>query len=515
PSNYIPPQLITAATNYSTPGATNTAITNLPAFQSLWINEVQADNVQGVQDNFGQREPWIEIYNRGTNSVSLDGLYLSTTYTNLTSYAFPPGITLAAGEFRVIWCDGQPAQNSGSHVHTSFRLTSTSGSIALSRLFNGVPQILDYVNYNGVLANRSYGSYPDGQPFDRQEFFHVTAGGTNNGASAPLTVFINEWMASNTNSITDPADDNFEDWFELYNPGTNAVNLVGYYLTDSGTNAAGLVTNKFQFLITSNMAHVIPPKGHLLVWADNDHATQNMSGGEPRPDMHVSFALSKGGDALGLFAADGTQIDYVNFGAQLDDVSRGRFPDGTANLYFMTNETPRAANYVPGLGNNPPVLNVIDPLTVFISETAYFTALAIDPEAPPQTLSYTLEGAPPTATIGGTSGFFSWTPDALGTNVFTVRVTDNGAPQLTDAKTVVIRVRSQPTFGSVLRVGNELTLGWPTVPGRTYKIVYKDSLEPGPWFDLGQPLQASSESLSVTYDISNPPNRFYRLVTLP
>ena len=53
--------------------------------------------------------------------------------------------------------------------------------------------------------------------------FYITPAATNNGTSAPLTVFINEWMADNTAILADPADGQFEDWFELYNPGTNTV----------------------------------------------------------------------------------------------------------------------------------------------------------------------------------------------------------------------------------------------------------------------------------------------------
>src|SRR6185503_2850473 len=223
------------------------------------------------------------------------------------------------------------------------RLPSASGSVALSRLFTNAPQVMDFVNYTGLHSDRSYGSFPDGQPFDRQEFFYVTPRGTNDGRAAPLLIFINEWMAGNAGTLADPADGNFEDWFELYNPATNAVSLAGYYLTDSLTNAAGVVTNKLKFLITTNMAHIVPPQGHLLVWADNETG-QNLSGGVPRLDMHVNFALSVGGEAIGLFAANGAQIDYVVFGQQTNDVSQGRFPDGDPARYFMPNSvSPRAA----------------------------------------------------------------------------------------------------------------------------------------------------------------------------
>src|SRR4029077_18284160 len=130
----------------------------------------------------------------------------------------------------------------------------------------------------------------------------------------------------------------FDDWFELYNPSTNTVDLAGYYLSNAQTNGLGVVTNKFKYLITPNGPHTIAPHGFLLVWADNQTG-QNTSGGVPRADLHVNFKLSQAGEAIGLFAADGAQIDYITFGAQMDDVSMGRFPDGSANIYLMTNYT--------------------------------------------------------------------------------------------------------------------------------------------------------------------------------
>ncbi len=146
-------------------------------------------------------------------------------------------------------------------------------------------------------------------------------------------VFINEWMADNTHTLADPADGDFEDWFEIYNPGTTTVDLGGYFLTDK-------LNNKFQSPVPANGQYVVPPHGFLLVWADGE-TNQNSAS---RADLHVSFSLSKGGEAIGLFAPDGTTIDAVTFGPQATDVSQGRAPDGGTNIVFMTFPTPRTNN---------------------------------------------------------------------------------------------------------------------------------------------------------------------------
>ncbi|MCI0683106.1 MAG: cadherin-like domain-containing protein, partial [Gemmataceae bacterium] len=74
-----------------------------------------------------------------------------------------------------------------------------------------------------------------------------------------------------------------------------------------------------------------------------------------------------------------------------------------------------------------------------------FTAVATDPDtinpgAQPNTLAFSLVGAPTGAAIDAATGVFSWTPgfDDDGTFTFTVRVTDNGNPNLYDDETVSI-----------------------------------------------------------------------------
>jgi hypothetical protein len=158
---------------------------------------------------------------------------------------------------------------------------------------------------------------------------------TNLGTLPPGPVLINEWMADNSGpgGFADSVDGLFQDWFELYNPNAVAVNLSGFYLTDTLA-----LPTKWQ--IPTNT--FIPPHGFLLVWADNDTGQNGLS---PNGDLHAGFALSLGGEELGLFAADGTPQHAVVFGSQSQNISQGWFPDGNTNgLYSMPNWSPRASN---------------------------------------------------------------------------------------------------------------------------------------------------------------------------
>ena len=105
--------------------------------------------------------------------------------------------------------------------------------------------------------------------------------------------------------------------------------------------------------------------------------------------------------------------------------------------------------------NAAPTLGAIADKTITELSTLTFTNSASDLDVPSQTLTYSLSNAPAGASIGSANGVFTWTPtEAQGpsTNVITVRVTDNGAPPLSDAKTfivVVTETNSSPTFSAM------------------------------------------------------------------
>ena len=327
-----------------TPDAANSVRASLPPFPLLWLNEVLADNLTGPADSAGHRNPWVELHNASAEALPLDGLYLSDNYANLAQWAFPSNIVLPAGGFRVVWCDGETNESSASELHAGFRLASDTGSVALSRLVDGAPQVLDYLNYHGLAADRAYGDFPDGQPFDRQVLFHATPQAANDASWPQTPLFINEWMADNTSTLPNPVGGAYDDWFELYNPNPVAVDLAGWSVANSLTNVA-------QNLIPSG--YCVPAHGYLLIWADGKPGRNSSS----HPDLHVDFKLNLDGETIALFAPDRRLVDAVIFGPQASDISQGRYPEGAPHIYSFTTPTPNAAN---NLVLPPPTFSGID-----------------------------------------------------------------------------------------------------------------------------------------------------------
>src|SRR5207249_12193899 len=97
-----------------TPRSANSVRATLSPFPTLWLNEILPNNfflgTNGITYRFGDRDPWLELYNGRTNSISLNGYYLANNYTNLTQWAFPSTAVIDAKQFLLVWLDGEPAE---------------------------------------------------------------------------------------------------------------------------------------------------------------------------------------------------------------------------------------------------------------------------------------------------------------------------------------------------------------------------------------------------------------------
>lgn len=151
-------------------------------------------------------------------------------------------------------------------------------------------------------------------------------------SSSPLpALFINELMAINDSCCpdTDGGSEEFDDWLEIFNGGSSAIDIGGMYISDDPSDP-------FQFQFPTNeSATIIAPGGFLLIWMDGD-SDQGV--------LHTEVRLSGEGESIGLYTEEGRLIDSYEFGAQESDVSIGRSPDGTNNWVSFQSPTPGASN---------------------------------------------------------------------------------------------------------------------------------------------------------------------------
>jgi len=160
--------------------------------------------------------------------------------------------------------------------------------------------------------------------------------------NSPFELYINE-----INPTGDP------DYLEIYNPGTESIDLEGFLIFDDPTD---------RYTIP---AGIVVPAGGYTLFICNGLAIGNQT----------NFRLDAGGEEqIVLMDPDNNTVDFIEY----DDIENnrilGRFPDGSDNLFLSGTPTSESTN-----GDNP---------------TAYFENLFHDPLVPTidQEVSVFVEG---------------------------------------------------------------------------------------------------------------------------
>lgn len=120
------------------------------------INEVMAVNTTTAQDQSGQHDDWIELYNNTSNYVSLKNAYLSDSYTTPLKWQFPDAATIAPNSYLIVWADKDTTQEG---LHTNFKLSSTGEKLMLSYAGGTV---IDSMSFGTQTADISMQRCPNG-----------------------------------------------------------------------------------------------------------------------------------------------------------------------------------------------------------------------------------------------------------------------------------------------------------------------------------------------------------------
>jgi hypothetical protein len=286
-----------------TPGAAAQA----PTASAVVLNEVLAENLSAVNHE-GTFPDFIELHNMSASAVSLAGWSLSDD-GNTRKFVFQNGTSIPAGGYLVVWADS--ITNTTSGLHAGFGLGRNGDSVFL---YDANTNRVDAISFGPQAAN-----YSIGRVGGQWVLTTPTPSVANTPAAlAPFSALaINEWLAN--------AAPGSEDWIELFNTSASApIALRGTYL---GTSNA-------LFQITS--LAFIAPRGYLQIFADENAGAD-----------HVDFKLPANGGAIVFYDNTAAEVQRVTYGAQLQGVSQGRLPDGSATIATFANSvSPGSSNYV-------------------------------------------------------------------------------------------------------------------------------------------------------------------------
>ena len=352
---------------------------------ALRINELMAAPRTGLRDEDGELQDWIELYNAGSERIYLKDYALSDKEDKLTKWFFPEGAFIEPGQYYIVFCSGKNRTGAETgYPHTNFSLSAEGETVTLA---NALGQLVDRVVYSNLPVDCSYGR--NDQTGAWQVYTLATPGASNNDSGISRAddylralnasrVYISEVMASNDRVTVSSGTPN-KDWVEIYNGGTEPVDLSGWGLSDNIN-----WPRKWQF----PSGVMIWPGEYKVVMLDGLNAadTQGM--------LHASFKLARmGGETMTLSDASGYVLDKLYLPEIPTDYSYGR-TFGLGGFFYYDAPTPGVLNGTGFKGfAAAPVLTVPGGL--------YAQNVDVAIEVPAGTsVYYTLDGSVPTVTEG-------------------------------------------------------------------------------------------------------------------
>ncbi len=259
----------------------------------LVINEFVSEPISGEKE-------WIELYNASSSTIDLSGV---SVWDGAGKIASPTG-TIAAGAFFIIELSSSKLNNSGDRIMLKDQFENILDQVTYGSWDDDV--VSD--NAKKPTSPNSVARNVDGRDTDRDiddftETTTVTKGGANTitspeplpsssssggggggsgsqnttpsvGGSMQGVVVINEL-------VSNPLEDQ-DEFVELYNSGSEVVQLTGWWIED-GSKAKTLLSG------------VLLPQGYVAI--DNPKGK-----------------LNNNGDIVTVFSANGTTVDWLAYG---------------------------------------------------------------------------------------------------------------------------------------------------------------------------------------------------------
>lgn len=207
------------------------------------INEYSCSNLSQFTDNYGKYEDWIELYNAGPSTLNLGGYFLSDDSVSNLKWQIPPGIMITSHGFLRFWASGRN-EVSGTHYHTSFKLTQTKNNHEFIVFSGPSGLILDYVE----LSRKTQLGHSLGRTLDGAGawslFKNPTPGASNNNATPYAAYADKPDITLNAGYYTTP---------QTITITTNEPNADIHYTIDGTepTAASALYTFPFNMVATT------------------------------------------------------------------------------------------------------------------------------------------------------------------------------------------------------------------------------------------------------------------------
>ncbi len=212
---------------------------------SMKINEVLVINQDNFLDDYGRKNPWIELFNASPGTVNVAGCFLTNDMNTPKMYMIPKGDVLTKVSPRqhlLFWADNMPTHGT---FHLNFTLDPDKPNFIALFDSDGRTLIDSITVPAGQLPDRSYGLVEDGwtqQRLDEELHLNSTYSRGNK-----LWIYYDK-VTPSTNNVTLDKNEKIENFKE------NDEDGVGMTITAMAVVFSGLILLYLIFKFVGNTA---------------------------------------------------------------------------------------------------------------------------------------------------------------------------------------------------------------------------------------------------------------------
>lgn len=351
---------------------------NSGLYSQVIINEFMASNVSEYPDmvDFDDFSDWIELHNSSSQTVDLNGYYLTDNLNEPLKWHIPIGASIAPGGYLVIRADGYDSRPGKyfyrefwpwdifrtTYYHTNFKLGSAGEEIGLFK--SGITETINLIILGSTWNYFDEGSNP-GDEWQRPEYDDSM------------------WKSGNAELGYGDGDENT---IVSYGPDEGNKYITTYFRKEFTVNSLQNV-NSLELNILRDDGAIVYINGIEVARTNmpggpvNLSTTANAVVGGMEEEIFFNFELDSGGlhEGTNLIAAEVHQVsptssdisfnlqlmaykktgngvvqlaDSVRFSRQLPDVSFGRSPQNGNGWYYFGEPTPGSANLSEALSKS-------------------------------------------------------------------------------------------------------------------------------------------------------------------
>ncbi|MCF8242330.1 MAG: CotH kinase family protein [Melioribacteraceae bacterium] len=342
--------------------------------QNIAINEFMSSNVSTTVDEDGEYSDWIEIYNPTSSLVNLSGYSLTDNLSEPGKWIFQNSV-IQPDSFLIVFASGKDRQI-GTHFETYFDWGDEWN------YFIGLSEPPTNWKSEGF-DDHDWLTGPSGFGYGDGDDATIVTDSPPDSAK-PISVFIrNEFILENSDDIIKGyLHIDYDDAFVAYINGIEFARAnIGVPNADppayndlaqsareatmySGGEPDEIIIDDIQNYIHDG-TNVIAIQVHNASEFSSDMTLipfftlsmttipENASGSSdyldfPEFKLHSNFAIDSNGEDLALFNSNGDMIDHIQPAALSPDISLGRKPDGSFDLFFFDVPTPGMPNISTG-----------------------------------------------------------------------------------------------------------------------------------------------------------------------